>query len=212
MSSSPLIPRDQVKDYAFWKLDDFQARAEPRGDLPTVAELERIREQARAEGYAAGYGEGRQQALAEAERIHALLEDLTRELNRFDQGVGENLVALALEVARQVVRANVAQRPELVLGIVREAMEALPPFSEHARLAVHPEDAALVRSHLGEQLTHAKWRVFEDAAVERGGCRVETASMQIDGTLATRWQRAIAALGQTESWLRTESGDDGAAS
>ena len=39
-----------------------------------------------------------------------------------------------------------------------------------------------------------------DAAVPPGDRLVESAGMQIDGTLDKRWRRAIAALGLTSAW------------
>ncbi|MGH8429807.1 MAG: FliH/SctL family protein, partial [Solimonas sp.] len=45
------------------------------------------------------------------------------------------------------------------------------------------------------------WCVVEDAQMERGGCRVETATNQIDASVATRWQRIAAALGKESDWL-----------
>jgi hypothetical protein len=37
--------------------------------------------------------------------------------------------------------------------------------------------------------------------MDRGGCRVETASNQIDATTSTRWQRIAASLGKDSDWL-----------
>jgi flagellar assembly protein FliH len=43
--------------------------------------------------------------------------------------------------------------------------------------------------------------VVEDANVGRGGCKVDTASNQIDATAAARWQRLSHALGKEVDWL-----------
>ena len=50
-------------------------------------------------------------------------------------------------------------------------------------------------------LLAAGWKIFEDARVEHGGARIETATSQIDASLETRWKRVVAALGQDTSWL-----------
>jgi flagellar assembly protein FliH len=57
---------------------------------------------------------------------------------------------------------------------------------------------------MGEQLTHSGWKIFEDARIERGGVRIETANSQIDASLETRWNRVVAALGQDTTWLIQE--------
>ncbi|HEX8787220.1 MAG TPA: FliH/SctL family protein, partial [Telluria sp.] len=40
-----------------------------------------------------------------------------------------------------------------------------------------------------------------DEDMARGGCRVDTASNQIDAQIASRWQRLAHALGKDLDWL-----------
>ena len=54
---------------------------------------------------------------------------------------------------------------------------------------------------MGAELASAGWRVLDEAALERGGCRIETASNQIDAATASRWQRIAASLGKDGQWL-----------
>lgn len=205
-SAGALVRGDQPPAYERWKLDDFSRtpKAGSRGSLPTVQQIEALREQARAEGYAAGraegYAEGARQAQVEAGQLHGMVETLDESLREFDRDVAEQLVTLALDMARQLVKDSLTRQPELVVDAVRDAMQALPPFGEHAQLMLHPADMALVRHHMGEQLTHSKWKLMEDAAIERGGCRVQTASMQVDATLPSRWQRMAATLARNDAW------------
>ncbi|CAG4882198.1 Flagellar assembly protein FliH [Georgfuchsia toluolica] len=201
-SDAPLIPKEQLTAYEFWKMDDFNQnrRGEARTELLTVTQHEALHEQARAEGYAAGYKQGEEQVALELSHLRSLMTDLNRELRRFDQGVANSLVTLALEISRQLLRNRLTEHPELVVEVVKEAMQSLPPFGEHAQLLLNPKDAELVRTHIGEQLTHSKWKLIEDSSIERGGCRVQTASIEIDGTLPIRWQRMAAVLARNEVW------------
>jgi flagellar assembly protein FliH len=66
---------------------------------------------------------------------------------------------------------------------------------------LNPEDAKTVREGIGEELDKGGWRVIEDAQVERGGCKIDTASNQIDAQASARWQRLTYALGKDVSWL-----------
>ena len=205
-SLGSLVRGDQPLAYERWKLDDFSRspKAGSRGSLPTVQQIEALREQARAEAHAAGkaegYAEGARQAQAEAEHLRGMVNTLEESLREFDREVAEQLVTLALDMARQLVKDSLTRQPEQVVDVVRDAMQALPPFGEHAQLMLHPADVALVRHHMGEQLAHSKWKLMEDAAIERGGCRVQTASMQVDATLPSRWQRMAATLARNDAW------------
>ncbi len=101
-----------------------------------------------------------------------------------------------------MLQTALAVRPELVLPIVREAIDYLPALQQPALLFLHPDDAAAgQRTASATSCEKAGWRVAEDTQLERGGCRVETASNQIDATTATRWQRLAAALGRESEWL-----------
>ncbi len=177
--------------------------------LPTAEELERMHEDIRAaameegrheghaEGYAAGhdegYAEGKARAEGEAARLAGLAEQLERSLTGIDHEVAEELMALAIELARQMVRETLAQHPESILETIRMALQQLP--QGHAHIYLHPEDLALVRKHMGEQLSHGGHRLQEDASLMRGDCRANTGGAQVDATLETRWRRVLESLG-----------------
>jgi flagellar assembly protein FliH len=204
MGSSPVIPREQLSVYQRWELNSFDAAKPCRNGaaiLPTVEQVERIYQQAREEGDAAGYQEGKQQAEAETQRLQALLSDLEPELQQFDQQVAQDLLTLSLDIAKQMLGHALKVRPELVLAIVQEAIQCLPHSTQHAHLILHPDDADLVRSRLGDQLSHSGCKIREDTRIGKGGCRIETGGSQVDATLPTRWHRILAAIGQDGSWL-----------
>ncbi len=211
--ASPIIPGEKLAAYEFWKMEDFgHARNKvSESELPTVEELQQMEQQTRADGHAAGYQEGAEQARNELLRLKSLMSDLDRELRRFDRGVADSLVTLALEMARQMVRNSLTRHPQQVVDVVKEAMQTLPPFGEHAQLLLHPLDSALVRQHMGEQLTHSKWKLLDDASIERGGCRIRTATTQVDATLSTRWQRMAISLARNDAWYReVDDAEEGA--
>ena len=87
------------------------------------------------------------------------------------------------------------------MPIVGEAIRYLPSLQQPALLFLHPNDATMVREHMGEELSKAGWRLAEDTHLEPGGCRIETGSNQIDASISGRWERIAASLGRDTSWL-----------
>ena len=203
--SDVLTQKEQLTAYQRWELPvfDMVKMVEVADTVPTVAQLEQIQLQAHEEGYKAGYAKGAEKAHNEAQRLAGIIDALEKELQQVDQQVAQDLLNLALEIARQVLQQALKVKPELLLSAVREAISELPHFNQHARLILHPADAELVRTSMGEQLAHADWKIFEDAQMERGGCRVETAHSQIDVTLATRWKRVVSSIGEDSAWLES---------
>jgi flagellar assembly protein FliH len=199
--SNSAIPKEKSVAYERWEPTSFGAVAtekkniEPAVVLPTAMQLEEIQRQAHEEGYQAGYAEGSQ-------RMAALLNAMEQAMQQADQAIAQDLLNLALEVARKMVQQTLKTKPEILLNTIREAISSLPHFNQGAHLVLHPDDAALVRASMGEQLSHSGWKIFEDTKITRGGARVETAHSQIDATLENRWQRIVAAIGQDSSWIQ----------
>jgi flagellar assembly protein FliH len=218
--SDVLTPKEKLTAYERWELPSFDTPDSIRVSgnaygmkLPTAAELENIQVQAREEGfqagqlagheegYKAGYSEGSVKAANETEQLAALVISMGKALKEVDQQVAQGLLDLALELAQQMVHQALKVNPEILLPIVREAISSLPHFNPGAHLVLHPEDAEIVRTRMGEQLTHSGWKIFEDALIAKGGVRIETANSQIDATVETRWKRITENLGQDSSWL-----------
>lgn len=175
---------------------------EPPVVLPTAEDIERMHQEAHAAGHAAGFAEGMVAGKAAAAKIAALMDSLQQALEAIDQGVADQLLALAIEIANQVLRQSLRVQPELLLPVVREAVTVLHPHHGQPLLFVHPDDAALVRSQLGDQLAHSNWRIVEDKALSAGGCRVELGASEVDATLETRWRRVTESIGASQEWLK----------
>jgi flagellar assembly protein FliH len=118
-----------------------------------------------------------------------------------DETIANDVLELALQLARAMLRTALEVKPELILHVVREAIGYLPVLQQPASLYLHPLDAELVRTNIGEELHDSGWQLKEDPALARGGCRIDTASNQIDATVQARWARLTAAVGMHVEWL-----------
>jgi flagellar assembly protein FliH len=189
----------------------------PPPDYPTQDELDAIREQARAAGHdegvaagrAEGYADGEAEALelgkaasaVELAHLRALALEFGAALAEADQLIANEVLDLALQLAKGMLKTALQVKPELVLPIVREAIEYLPVLQQPALLMLNPDDAKVVREGIGEEIDKGGWRLVEDPSIERGGCKIDTASNQIDAQTSARWQRLTHALGKDLDWL-----------
>src|SRR5690554_1134727 len=103
-------------------------RPEPQPQpLLTADKLAAIEEQARAEGYKAGFDEGRRAGLeagreemrAAAARLEAIVDALTPQLRVLDEALLLELATLVLAVARQFVRRELKSQPGEVVTMTR---------------------------------------------------------------------------------------------
>jgi flagellar assembly protein FliH len=237
-----MIPKEQQSAYQRWEMTSFgderpstQARRAamapppapapmpepveivPNVALPTIEELEAIREQARAEGYAEGLEEGRAaghaqgyadgakagqiEAEGELEHLRSIAASFSDAVMQADETIAHDVLELALRLARGMVRTAFEVRPELILPVVQEAIGYLPVLAQPATLTLHPEDAEIVRQAMGQELIKGGWRIVDDATLARGGCKVDTASNQIDAQAQARWARLTHALQSNVDWL-----------
>jgi len=201
---SSFIPKERSGAYRPWQLKSLDGGggngARPSREHEDAARVKMINQQAYREGYDAGYALGRARAAAEAARLTELLDSAQREMTGLEQRVAEDLVRLALVLARSLVRESLKVHPELIEAIVRESVRDVPPFSQGLRLRMHPEDAVLLGQNIGNELG-TEWTVIDDATLARGGCRVETSTCEVDASLETRWQRLTSALAQEQAWI-----------
>jgi len=229
---SGYIPKEHLDAYRRWQAESFDPPApepeeppqpapepEPVDDgselvanigLPTAEDIERMHDEAHQAGYQTGFDEGREEgyrqgleaAQAEARRIATLADNIEAALAAIDQSVADEVLALALEVAHQVLRGTVAARPDSLLPVIREALAALPLHHGHVSLHINPDEAEMVRQHLGEQFLHSGWRIVEDRETQAGSCFIRAGSSEVDATLETRWKRVLEAIGADPgAWL-----------
>lgn len=173
---------------------------------PTAAELESIQKEAYREGYDKGKQEGfefgHKEGLAQAHeqmqqlavKMEQLFEGFSEPLRELDNRVEKELLSLVIAIVRQLIRREVKSDPNLVIGVIREALSILPVSSQNVRLLVHPEDAGLIREVYALGETDIGWKLVEDPVVNRGGCKVVTETSQIDATLDSRLASLIAPL------------------
>ena len=212
-------PKELQSAYQRWEMNSFgddrpsavasRAAAPPPPQGPSDEELGAIREQARVaghdEGHAAGYADGlaigRAEAAKELEHLQSIALEFSQALGGADESIAADVLELALHLAKGMLRNALAIKPELVIAVVREAIEYLPVVQQPAVLMLNPADLPIVREAIGEELDKGGWRVVQDAAIARGGCKVDTATNQIDAQIATRWERLTHGLGKNVEWL-----------
>ena len=165
------------------------------------AEAERIRNEARQQGFAEGHVAGRADLRAAAEPVVQALSssvDALRELQANAADIVEReAVVLAMEVAEKVVAGAIAVEPDRVLDVIRGALRAIVE-RERVVLMVNPEDLAIVREGLDELagslggMGHVE--VQEERRVARGGAVVRTTVGEVDARIQTKLDRAREAV------------------
>jgi len=178
---------------ALWRVPALDAPPPPKP--PSIQDLQRIEDTARAEGFEAGRREGLKAGEAELRRliaqIEGVVEAMARPLGRLDDDVHGALGALAVRIAGALVGRAYEAEPGLLAQLVRTALEAAGPGQREIELRLHPDDARVLQPWLPD------WpdaRVVIDAQLARGDVRVHGDGVRIDARTDARLQAALAAV------------------
>lgn len=192
-----------VQLYAFEQLEPpVQAAPVPLREIedPLVtarAEAEQIREQARAEGFAAGQEAalaaarpGLEAALAALQAAVAGVEEVR---DRSAAEVERDAIELALQLAEKIVAGALAVESERIVDVVRGALRRLAE-RRRVTILVNPDDLETVRAATESFVTGLGGIEHCEVQAERriapGGALVRTEEGQIDATVATQLIRA----------------------
>ncbi|MFJ9452915.1 MULTISPECIES: flagellar assembly protein FliH [unclassified Herbaspirillum] len=229
-SRNNIIPKEQMTPYQRWEMASFDEPQEeiptpeeqfveeiPPPPSLTLEEIEAIREQARQEGYAEGQQQGMQAGRSEGymaglqlgqteinetiQHLRQIAVSFGTEVSQTSETMAPELLNLGLDISKAMIKTALTVKPELILPTISAAIHSLPSLQLPALLYLQPDDAALVREHLGEELSQNGWRLVEDPELQRGGCRMETGTNQVDATMQTRWRRIAESLSKQLDWL-----------
>jgi flagellar assembly protein FliH len=219
------IPREELGEVESWKPGAFgsgaaaaQAAAAAPGAAAAPAEPNaevwdaRV-QAARQSGYQDGYRDGmaalesfKQHFATQATaQIGALLDAFERQLVALDEHIAEAVARTAVQLARQVVRSELAARPGQVAQVAAEAVAAVMLSARHISVHVHPDDLPLVAEGAEEALAARGARLAADPSIERGGVRIASDVGTVDARIAERWAQAAGAIDAQVPWNDAEA-------
>ena len=171
-------------------LTTAQAQA---ADIITQArnEAETLQQEAYSQGIELGREEGREE---QTQNLLATLTAFTKAkqglLNLEEQLVSHfasEIVRLALAISEKIVKAKVAEDPQVTAAVLGQA-RAEVPHARHVSIWLHPADYEVLQE-LRPELVQTKEEknrtisIFTSEEIGRGGCRVETELGVVDATI-----------------------------
>lgn len=215
--SEALLPKPQapvpVVDPVAVAAAEAAAAAQEAAEAAARQEQE---QQQRDAAYAHGVDKGREDAAVEwqqrlddhiagagqemAQRLDAVVQTLSASLEGMRQHMAQDVLQLACDIARQVVRQELRINPLALQPVVTEALDMLIADGRPATVRLNPADHGVVSAALRENFVDTPVQWLADAQVPEGGCLVESGGTVVDGTLEKRWQRAIIPLGLESAW------------
>jgi len=173
-------------------LPDVVEAAAPPLQLPTLEDIQGIRDAAQEEGFQQGHAEGYAQGQAEVRRLTAqiegILDNFSRPLQRLENEVVGALGELSVRIAGSLLARAYEADPVLLGELVNEALDTVGGAKRDIEVRLHPDDIAAISSLLS--LPEGQ-RLVPDNSLSRGDLRLHAEAVRIDGTLDARLRAAL---------------------
>jgi len=213
------IPGEEIGAVEQWDFGAVDNRAALLAAQVKVqqASTERAQDEAlRQQGFAQGFEQGRAHATVEAQRQMAdfvaqqgqsagqqmarLFEQAQAQLSAAEQTLAQGLLEIACELARQVLRRELATDPTALQPVLHEALGLLLADGKTTVVRLNPSDRETLANGAPNELASLALTLVADPSITPGGCVIESAGTVVDATVQKRWLRAIATLGLTMPW------------
>ncbi len=217
------IPGEEIEAVEQWRFGAIDTAAQILAAQVKAREVEQqsvqqasMREDGFQAGFLAGVAQGR--ALAEAElqqkmadflatqasdsaqHLAQLFDSAQSQLAQAQQTMAQGVLELSCELARQVLRQELSVNPNVLMPVVREALDLLGVEHRSAVVRMNPLDVDVLEGLLSSEFSGLALNLRSDPALQPGGCIVESAGMVVDASLQKRWQRAVSTLGLANAW------------
>ncbi len=159
------------------------------GPFPDEEEIRRQVEQSFQDGYRKGFSEGEKQGAARVqpaiERLAQSIESLAAYKPAFRREVQEDVVRLAVEIARRILNREMTIDAEALVGLVNVAFSRLDAREIH-HVSVHPKDLPFIQSLLSHMPGCGQLEVIADPRLEPGSVLFETSRGTLDASVTTQ--------------------------
>ena len=167
---------------------EYQAQAQAmmeQANQQIQAAAQQIQMQAQEQGFQQGYQQGLEAgAQAGQQQVGQLLYQVRdlyvqsiKQRQWLLQSVEPELARLSVKVAEKIVGQEVKLNPEMIIGIIKSALSGLGD-REEVSVRVNPKDLEIAKANkpMFERMVEGlkKFEVVGDAAIDEGGCAIET--------------------------------------
>ncbi|WP_249869786.1 flagellar assembly protein FliH [Oceanobacillus saliphilus] len=164
-------------------------------------EKEQWIEQAKKDGFTAGFQQGKREGQAEYEekllQANQIIESTTKDYHATIEKSDEAILQLAVSVASKILNSNISDDASSFMGVVRGAIKEIKDQSV-ITIKLHPANYELVMQHKEELHrsleSDTKLSVYIDQNLSENACLIEHPFGQIDASIDTQLSKIREAL------------------
>jgi flagellar assembly protein FliH len=217
------IPGEEIGEVEQWHFGAVGVSGVLLGTKPALASDEKSVATAdvkNQEGFAEGFIQGHAQAVLEthkqisdyienegreqAQNFGQLMASAKAQLANADQVLAHGVLALACEIARQILQQEITVNVEAVKPVIAQGLAFMLDEGKSAKIRLSPFDFDELKESLLADYEPIALSLVADPSISSGGCLIESNDTIVDGTIEKRWSRTIASLGLHSVWWRVD--------
>ena len=184
--------------YERWEIPSLQEVAEVDEEksiveqLPSLDEIEKIRQDAYEEGFKQGKSDGFAAGLAIGQanadkRMLELLNAFGAPMQAQDKRVEDVLLVMISKMCKQIIQRELMLDSSVICGVVKTLFDDIEEIEKKCCIKLNPVDVERVKIFLRDHYPHVqRCRLEADKNISAGGCIFSSDAHYVDALLETR--------------------------
>lgn len=199
----PLYEEKDSEAFSLWEIKGPEPEPvieiDPQEEL--AKECERLREEARTEGYQKGLSQAAGDVLKKQQDLDSCINLLQQPLSLIDNCLSQEIIKTIIWICEACIGIELSIHPEKLTALLELVKRELPSLQGDKKLAMHPDDVNYITKELSEDKASAFASLLvADNNLKRGDFYLKNEYNDLDGRLQTRLQKLF------ETYLQDEEG------
>ncbi|ASQ45418.1 FliH/SctL family protein [Legionella clemsonensis] len=188
----PLYQEKDKEEFNIWelKMPELKPAVEINPEEEFAKECEKLREEAKQQGYQEGLQKAALELEAKKQELLAWFHFFKKPVALLDKKLSHELIQTITWVCEVCIGIELSIHPEKLLLLLEDIKKELPTLQGERQLFMNPIDVQLLRSELNDQeIAELNNILIADEKLERGDFYLKSDYSELDGRLKTRLQQ-----------------------
>lgn len=197
----PLYEDSSKNEFNVWDYTPIETTPRSSSDeqIEFTIECERLRDNARTQGYEEGIKQAQAEVEALKTELNAWLDFIKNPVQLLDKTLCQEMVNTIIWICQTCIGIELSITPEKMMVLMESIKKEFAGIRQNKQLAMNPEDIAWLKSQLSMRDQEITDILAEDPSLKRGDFYLTSEHSELDGTLKTRIENLFASYYAADS-------------
>lgn len=185
-----LKKKENNSEFSAWGYESIinnEAKVEINEEERFLAECERLKQEARENGYAEGIQQAQAEINEKRKQFVYWFDLLQKPIKLVDEQVTQEIIQTIIWVAQHCIGVELSVNPNKLNDLLNTIKSELPSIQTYKVLAMHPEDVTWVKNEFGEkEIPGLQEILVADPLLNRGDFYLKGEYSELDARVYTR--------------------------